>query len=119
MSSNPVAAIMIHAPDWQVGIDWYERAFPDASRHQVAGDDFEYLVVDGVALEVVRSDSKVSSGAAGTVAYWYTDNLESRIEFLIALGATLFRGPMDIGNGQSMCQVKDPFGNPIGIRTHG
>jgi hypothetical protein len=95
MSNNPVAAIMIHAPDWQIGIDWYELAFPDASRHQVAEDDFEYLVVDGVALEVVRSDSKVSSGA------------------------TLFRGPMDIGNGQRMCQVKDPFGNPIGIRTHG
>ena len=30
-------------------------------------------------------------------------------------GATLYRGPLDIGNGQAVCQFADPFGNLIGV----
>ncbi|TOL44982.1 glyoxalase/bleomycin resistance/dioxygenase family protein, partial [Vibrio parahaemolyticus] len=32
------------------------------------------------------------------------------------LGARLYRGPMEIEDGLSMCQVEDPFGNLIGLR---
>ncbi|MDX8425330.1 VOC family protein, partial [Vibrio parahaemolyticus] len=33
-----------------------------------------------------------------------------------AIGASLYRGPMEIENGLSMCQLEDPFGNLIGLR---
>ena len=39
-----------------------------------------------------------------------------RIEHFSELGATLYRGPMLIENALAMCQVKDPFGNLIGLR---
>lgn len=107
---------MIHAPNWRKGLDWYQKAFPGSVRHKESGDCFEYITIDDTALEVVQADSKVSTGAAGTVVYWYTDDFELRLEFLLSNGATLFRGPMNISNGIRMCQVLDPFGNPLGIR---
>jgi predicted enzyme related to lactoylglutathione lyase len=35
---------------------------------------------------------------------------------LIAIGGTLYRGPLDIQDDMRMCQVKDPWGNCIGLR---
>ena len=32
------------------------------------------------------------------------------------LGAIRYRGPMAIEDGQRMCQVRDPWGNCIGLR---
>ncbi|GAB3260966.1 hypothetical protein GCM10027296_34630 [Chitinimonas naiadis] len=72
--------------------------------------------MDGVALEVVRADDKVGSGAFGTVVYWWAEDFAARREALLALGARAYRGPMAIEEGLTMCQVLDPWGNPIGLR---
>lgn len=32
------------------------------------------------------------------------------------VGAELYRGPLDMGDGQRMAQVRDPWGNLIGLR---
>ena len=113
---GPVDAVMVHVASHEEGLDWYEKAFPQAARVEVPESDFAYLDVDGVQLELVASDEKVSSGAAGSVVYWHTDDFEARLAFLQELGATLYRGPLEIGDGQMMCQVLDPWGNCIGIR---
>jgi len=62
------------------------------------------------------ADEKVSSGKSGTVLYWSVDHLTGSLERFYSLGAKLYRGPMDIEDGLSMCQVEDPFGNLIGLR---
>jgi predicted enzyme related to lactoylglutathione lyase len=72
--------------------------------------------VGGINLEVVPSDEKVASGAAGSVVYWYVPDFEAALAHFESLGATLYRGPMDIEQGQRMCQVRDPWGNCIGLR---
>ncbi len=36
---------------------------------------------------------------------------------LTALGAKLYRGPLDIEDNQVICQLMDPFGNLIGLRA--
>jgi len=113
---NPVAAVLVHVPDPKEGLDWYQRAFPNAKRVKLPEFEFDYLDVAGVNLEVVKADAKVASGAAGSVVYWHTSDFERRLEHLIGLGATLYRGPMDVENGLRMCQVKDPWGNCIGVR---
>lgn len=114
--SGPIAAVMVHVPDWREGFEWYRKAFPTARVIKVPELEWSYLEVDGVGIEIVNADAKVTPGAAGTVAYWWTTDFNKRLSDLQALGAILYRGPLHIGDGHKMCQVKDPFGNLLGIR---
>ncbi len=114
--AHSVAAVMVHVADVAEAIDWYKRAFPEATRRGVDGTDFEYLDVGGVQLELVPSDEKVGSGPCGSVVYWEVPQLGEAIDRVLSLGALLYRGPLAIEDGRSMCQVQDPWGNCIGLR---
>ena len=116
MLTEPIAAVLVHVSDVEAGLAWYQRAFPTAVRSTVESTDFEYLAIDGVQLELVPSDEKVSSGACGSVVYWRVTNFEVALQRFQSIGATLYRGPMQIEGGQRMCQVRDPWGNCIGLR---
>ena len=63
---------MIHVSDVTAALTWYARAFPQAKRKTLAMPtfEFEYLDIDGVMLELVPADEKISSGASGSVVYW-------------------------------------------------
>jgi mannose-6-phosphate isomerase-like protein (cupin superfamily)/predicted enzyme related to lactoylglutathione lyase len=116
MSADPIAAVMIHVPDVQAALSWYEQAFPSAERKRVESHDFEYLAIGSVMLELVPADAKVASGAAGSVVYWHVADFDKALEHFERLGAVLYRGPMEIENGRRICQVRDPWGNCIGLR---
>lgn len=111
-----IAAVMIYVPAPAEGLAWYEKAFPSATRERLEEQEFEYLRVGDIRLEVVQADEKVSPGPRGTVVYWNVANLKESLLALQTIGATLYRGPMNIENGQSMCQVQDPWGNCFGLR---
>jgi predicted enzyme related to lactoylglutathione lyase len=115
MHFHPIAAVLVHVLDCQAGLDWYQAAFLNAKRVRIESE-LEFLDIDGVQLEIVASDEKVSSGAAGTVVYWHVADLNVALAHLKGLGASLYRGPMEIENGLCMCQVRDPWGNCIGLR---
>ncbi|WP_299486484.1 hypothetical protein [Acaryochloris sp. IP29b_bin.137] len=115
-SKLPISTVLIHVNDPKAGLAWYQSAFPKAKKRKTTEFDFEYLDYDGVMIEVVAVDDKVGSGTAGSVVYWQTDDFQKRVEFLLSLGATLYRGPMIIENGMKMCQLKDLWGNCIGIK---
>ena len=106
----PIAAVLVHVSDVSEGLTWYEKAFPTSVRTRIEGPEFEVLLLDGIQLEIVPADDKVSSGSAGSVVYWRVANLTQALERLIGFGAALYRGPMKIENGLSMCQVRDPWG---------
>ena len=109
-----LVALMIHASDPAAARAWYQAAFPEAVPvESIPGLDAVRL--GGVQLEFVPADEKVSSGAAGTVAYWQVAEFNAALAALESCGARLHRGPLDIENGQTMCQVRDPWGNCIGI----
>jgi len=56
------------------------------------------------------------AGAAGQVAYWQVEYFDDALERAKHQGAELYRGPLKREeDGQYMCQVKDPFGNLIGL----
>ena len=112
----PIAAVMIHVADIAGGLNWYARAFPDAVRRPFPNSSFEYLDCGGVMLELVPADAKVQSGAAGTVVYWQVEDFAAALAHMQSLGAEIYRGPMQIEGGQRMCQVRDPWGNCIGLR---
>ncbi len=107
---------MIHAENTEAALDWYKKAFVGAKLVEIKEFNFQYLNVNGIQIEIVPADTKVSSGAAGSVVYWEVTDFNSIKNHMISLGAELYRGPMKIENGRQMCQLKDPFKNLIGIR---
>jgi len=116
-SSNlPISSVLIHVENPKDGLNWYQKAFPEAKRRFIADFDFEYLDYMGVMIEIVCADNQVTSGAAGSVVYWQTDNFQKRLDDLLELGATLYRGPMAVEQGLKMCQVRDLWANCIGIK---
>ena len=112
---NP-AAILVHVPNVEKGLEWYKKAFPEAVPVHDPAFDFTVLNLNGFSLEVVQADDKVGVGKFGTVLYWSVTSLPVALAHFEKLGAHLYRGPMEIENGLSMCQVEDPFGNLIGLR---
>jgi predicted enzyme related to lactoylglutathione lyase len=116
MPEPALAAIMIHVADIDEARAWYARAFPSAVASRVPGTGFEYLVVGDVRLEFVPADEKVSSGPAGTIVYWEVPRFAPALAYLQSIGAKLYRGPLAIEDGRTMCQVRDPWGNCIGLR---
>ena len=116
MPFGPISAVMIHVADVAEGLTWYQKAFPNAARMSINDQGFECLELEGLRIEVVPEDSKVSAGPAGTVVYWSVPNFAEALDRLEGLGATLYRGPMHIEEGKTMCQVQDPWGNCLGIR---
>jgi predicted enzyme related to lactoylglutathione lyase len=116
MHSFQVAAVMVHVPDAREGLAWYQHAFSLAKRDMTEDQGFEFLRLGPIQIEVVPSDEKVSSGPSGSVVYWWVEDLTAALAHLEGIGATLYRGPMLIEGGLSMCQVQDPWGNCIGLR---
>jgi predicted enzyme related to lactoylglutathione lyase len=113
---NPVTAILIHVSNPAEGLLWYGKAFPEAVASVSLPSGFEYLRIGDIQLEIVPADEKVSSGAAGTVVYWWTDDFSRSLAHLRDAGAVLYRGPMKIDQELWMCQFRDPWGNCIGVR---
>ncbi|RYD41717.1 MAG: glyoxalase/bleomycin resistance/dioxygenase family protein [Verrucomicrobiaceae bacterium] len=117
MSTSPIAGVLVHVADISEGLAWYERAFPHAARRRIDEPlPIEYLAIGDVMLEIVPADKKVASGAAGSVVYWRVEHFEAAVAHFESLGAPLYRGPLAIENGQQMGQVRDPWGNCIGLR---
>jgi len=116
MKNPKPISLMLHVPDLEKASDWYIKVFPEITRVNLTDDDLVVLEIDGFYLEFVKSDKKVSSGACGTVLYWFVESFPTTIKRLKTLGANIYRGPIEIENRQSMCQFMDPFGNVIGIR---
>ena len=118
IANDPVSAVMVHVGDVPVALAWYQTAFPQARRKTVttSEQDFEFLDINGVQLELVPADEKVRAGASGSVVYWQVTDFDLALAHLQSVGATLYRGSRSIEKGLRMCQVRDPWGNCIGLR---
>ncbi|MFT5686057.1 MAG: hypothetical protein ACI8RZ_007012 [Myxococcota bacterium] len=111
-----IAAVMVHVPDPIIGLDWYARAFPEATPVSLPEFNFQCLRLAGVSLEIVQADEKVGAGAMGLAVDWRVADFDAARAHLESLGATLYRGPMDIEDGLRMCKLRDPWGNLLGLR---
>lgn len=107
---------MVHVGDVAVGLRWYQQAFPFAVRKSIPEPFFEYLDADGISIEIVPADEKVAPGSAGSVVYWHVEDFDLALRHMQSIGATLYRGPANIEDGKRICQVRDPWGNCIGLR---
>nr|WP_246748650.1 glyoxalase/bleomycin resistance/dioxygenase family protein [Rhizobium setariae] len=107
---------MVPVPDVKAALAWYQAVFPDAVAEVSLPSGFEFLRIGDVQLEIVPADGKVQSGSAGTVVYWWVEDFNGSLAHMQSVGGRLYRGPMEIDQGIWMCQVRDPWGNCIGLR---
>lgn len=116
MHVNSIAAVLVHVSNVEAALRWYLRAFPEARPAASGSSAARSLTLGGVQIEFVPTDAKVTSGAAGSVVYWKSSDFSRDLRHLLACDAKLYRGPMQIEGGLSMCQVRDPWGNCFGLR---
>lgn len=70
--------------------------------------------VAGYELGLQPDDSKVTK-AATVLTYWEVDDVTKAFNNLIALGASPFEEPTEVGEGIVVGAVKDPWGNIFGV----
>jgi predicted enzyme related to lactoylglutathione lyase len=54
-------------------------------------------------------------GTAGSVVYWGVDDIDAEFARILALGATEHEAIQDVGEGIRVAELKDPFGNVLGL----
>ena len=110
-----IDGVMLVAEEPAAAREWYAELFDTEPRYLEAFD-FWYLDVGGFVVEFLQADTKSQPGVNGQVCYWFVESFDTFVEKATSLGATLYRGPIEIDRGQRMAQLRDPFGNAIGIR---
>ena len=113
--NSQICAVLVYVPDVPAALDWYQSAFRGAELRFLDEFNLTYLEFNGVRLEIVPADEKLSAGSAGTVVYWSVDDFDETLRHFLRIGATLYRGPGHVEAGKQMCMLRDPWENCIGL----
>ena len=102
--------VIYHVTDLRKGKEWYRRAL----KREPYFDQPFYVgfSVGGFELGLIPDGA---SGVGGSVAYWGVDDIQTSLQELLDLGATMYEPIQDVGEGIKTATVKDPFGNLLGI----
>ena len=119
-----LANISFYAADHQAAIQWYSELLGAEPYFNVPG--YSEFRIGDYQHELGIIDSKyapagATQGPAGAITYWHVDALESTLDKLISLGATLYQPITDHSGGSGRfvtASVTDPFGNILGIMTN-
>jgi predicted enzyme related to lactoylglutathione lyase len=71
--------------------------------------------VGGYDLGLVPAPKAETKRAAAGVAYWGVEDAHAAYKRLIELGATPVEDVQDVGGGMLVGEVRDPFGNILGV----
>ena len=71
--------------------------------------------VGGYDLGLVPAPKAETRRAAAGVAYWGVEDAHAAYKRLVELGATPVEDVQDVGGGMLVGEVRDPFGNVLGI----
>lgn len=93
--------------------EWYAKVLGISPHLDLPGYVEFRVGIDALAL--APSDEKSPHSAGGQVAYWRVHELKSAIAHFAAHGAQVYRGPLEIENGEAICQLMDPFGNVLAL----
>jgi len=94
--------------------EWYSKALG----MQPYFDEPAFYVgynVGGYDLGLVPAPKAEAKRAAAGVAYWGVEDAHAAYKRLIELGATPVEEVQDVGGGMLVGEVRDPFGNVLGI----
>jgi len=105
---EPVAA----ARFWAELLDAQHRLADGGALVELA---FAELFFHPVDEERTASGELKNPHGASTVVYLAVDDLDAARARLLAAGCEPWRGPIAIGEGRHICQVRDPFGTVWGL----
>jgi catechol 2,3-dioxygenase-like lactoylglutathione lyase family enzyme len=92
---------------------WYVRAL--GANPSVDLPDYVEFRIGPTGLALSAYDEKSPFSPGGQVAYWRVASLKRAVRYFLSLGATLYRGPLTVENGEAICQIRDPLGNVLGF----
>jgi predicted enzyme related to lactoylglutathione lyase len=102
-----------HVSDIDKAKDWYSEVLgikPYFDQPFYVGFN-----IGGFELGLQPQESPATGKAAGVVAYWGVEDINSSFKRLLELGGTKHQEPLDVGEGIIVASVLDPFGNIFGI----
>jgi predicted enzyme related to lactoylglutathione lyase len=116
ISLNPVVNVFYFVEDLEAATEWYGQLLgrdPSETRPQQLAS----FTIGSARLTLhAQDDYNANAGTRGTVAYWDVADVDAAVADCIGRGAVAHRGPVTIFTGERLCQVRDPFGNLLGLR---
>lgn len=94
--------------------DWYSKVFGV----QPYFDQPAYYVgysIGGYELGLVPEPKAAAKRETAGVAYWGVEDIQAAYQRLLELGATSVSKVEDVGGGILVAEVRDPFGNVLGL----
>jgi predicted enzyme related to lactoylglutathione lyase len=108
-------AIYFFVDDVKASSSWYGKVLgipPD-----IDDENFGLFRIGIFELCFHKADKKSPVSTGGCVGYWQVDYLNEAIHLFVVHGGMIYRGPIEIpGEHEGICQIKDPFGNVIGLQ---
>jgi len=104
---------MYFVNDPQAAASWYaEHLFSGVSVQEESG--FFWFETGTIEVGFHPSDQKNPAGG-GAVVYWRVENFGRSRDAMLQGGCESWRGPLVISPTRVICQLRDPFGNIIGL----
>ncbi|MTI19649.1 VOC family protein [Fulvivirga sp. RKSG066] len=102
-----------YVPNLNEAKEWYAKAFET----QPYFDEPFYVGfnIGGYELGLLPTENKSEEKSEAVVAYWGVNDAQASYDQLLAHGASSHGKPTDVGGGIITAEVKDPYGNVIGI----
>ena len=114
MTFARVASVMYFVDEPPTAGAWYAKhLFGGISLREDAG--FVWLEVGGVEVGFHPKDEAKNPPGGGAVVYWWVENFVRTREVLLAAGCAAWRGPLRLTQTRVICQLRDPFGNIMGL----
>ncbi len=93
--------------------EWYQKVLNQKPTVDLTNYVEFRLGSSGLCLHLADQKSPLTIG--GSVGYWKVAQIEKTINLFIKFGATVYREPLQLPTSEQICQIKDPFGNIIGL----
>lgn len=99
--------------DLEAAKKWYEKVF----QSQPYFDEPYYVGfnIGGYELGLHPAEDKKLVQGNTTVIYWGVENIEEQFQFFLDNSATAHQAPNNVGGEIVVAEVKDPWGNLIGL----
>ena len=108
-------AIYLFVNDVKKSSAWYSKVLNIPLT--IDEDNFGLIKIGQNEMCFHQADDKSPVSTGGSVAYWSVENLTETLSLFVKHGGSLYRGPIEIPEtNEGICQMKDPFGNVIGLQ---
>lgn len=104
---------LLFVKDMEQSKTWYRQVLGIAPSIEI--ENFCEFRIGTCALGLHPADSKSPLSPGGQVAYWRVPDFQKAVDQFVSHGGEIYRGPLEVEDGLFISQIRDPFGNAIGL----